>query len=292
MLLDIHLRHTLQTAHGSMAMEVDLTISKGEVIAITGDSGAGKTTLLRQIAGLAHPFSGKIRSEKTVWLDTSERINIPPQKRNVGFVFQDYALFPHFTVLQNLEFALNKGQDPKYIYELLEAVELTNLADRKPFQLSGGQQQRAALARALVRQPEVLLLDEPMSALDISMRKRLQQYLVSLRRKFNLTILIVTHDLGEIFSMADRVVVIDHGKITQLGTPKEIFTPKSNPKEGVFLYGEILNAEPRDNHLLVTVLIQQSILDFKVPLFRQGELLPGRTFVINYDVETPDLKIL
>ena len=292
MLLDIHLRHTLQTADGSMPMEVDLAIMKGEVMAITGDSGAGKTTLLRQIAGLSNPSSGKILCRESFWLDTSKKVNLAPQKRNIGFVFQDYALFPHFTILQNLQFALNKGQDPKYIYELLEAVELTNLADRKPFQLSGGQQQRAALARALVRQPEVLLLDEPMSALDMSMRKRLQQYLTSLRRKFNLTILIVTHDLGEIFNMADRVMVMELGKVVQLGTPKEILIPQPYSKNGVLLYGEILTAEIQESNLLVTVLIQQSILTFKVPIARQSEVLPGRMFVINYDMETPDLKML
>ena len=141
MLLDIHLRHTLETANGSMPMEVDLTIAKGEVLAITGDSGAGKTTLLRQIAGLSHPLSGKILYRETLWLDISQKVNLTPQKRNIGFVFQDYALFPHFTVLENLQFAFNKERDPEYVHELLEAVELTNLADRKPFQLSGGQQQ-------------------------------------------------------------------------------------------------------------------------------------------------------
>jgi molybdate transport system ATP-binding protein len=291
-LLDLHLRHGLHTVNGLMPMEVDLTVFKGEILVVTGDSGVGKTTLLRQIAGFVAPQTGKILCKNNVWLDTANGIHIAPQQRNIGFVFQDYALFPHLSVRQNLEFALEKGQDKRKVDELLEAVDLVNLAMRKPFQLSGGQQQRVALARALVRMPELLLLDEPLAALDTNMRKRLQDYLQSLRQDYDLTIIIVTHDLDEIFSLGSRVLVMDHGKIGKLGTPLEVYLTNAVKKSELVIYGKVLSVEVGETHLRARVIIQKAIHVVEMPLSRLGDMTPGRSFVINYALDMENLQLL
>ena len=177
-MIHIDLQKTLKSAHGEMNLDIKITIEKGEFVTLYGDSGAGKTSTFRMIAGLLKADSGKIRVNENTWFDASSRINLPPQKRKVGFVFQDYALFPNMTVRQNLEYALDKNQDRNIITQLIETVELGQLQNRKPETLSGGQKQRVALARALVQKPEILLLDEPMSALDSKMRLKLQDYIL------------------------------------------------------------------------------------------------------------------
>jgi molybdate transport system ATP-binding protein len=275
-----------------MPMEVDLRVAKGEALAVTGDSGAGKTTLLRQIAGLATPQNGRILCKESTWLDTATKINLPPQNRKIGFVFQDYALFPHLTVRQNLQFALDRKHDQSRVNELLDAVELTELADRRPFQLSGGQKQRVALARALVQRPDLLLLDEPLSALDPSMRNRLQAYLTSLQAQDGFTLLIVTHDPGEILGLAQQMIVMAHGKIIKKGTPSEVFLAGSKFQDGILLYGTVLSVEFQRDHLNVSVIIQQSVRILKVPLEQVEKVIPGRSFVINYALDSPDIKFL
>lgn len=220
-LLDVHIRHTLHTVHGILPMEVDFSLARGSMMVLTGPSGAGKTTLLRLIAGLIHPDSGRITFENNTWLDSSLRVHVPVQKRHIGFVFQDYALFPHMTVRKNLLFALARNQSAEIADELLEATGLSQLADRSPAQLSGGQQQRVALARALVRKPELLLMDEPFAALDPEMRLQLQDLLLKLHRKHGFSAIIVTHDMGEIFRLADHVAIMEAGKLTRTGTPRK-----------------------------------------------------------------------
>jgi molybdate transport system ATP-binding protein len=290
--LDMHIRHTLQTANGPVAMEIDLSAATGEVLAVTGDSGSGKTTLLRQIAGLTTPERGRIVFGSNIWLDTSTRISLAPQKRNIGFVFQDYALFPHYTVLENLRFPLNKNDDMNRVDELLEVIELTSLAHRKPHQLSGGQQQRVALARALVKKPDLLLLDEPLAALDPSMRARLQDYLSKLHEQYGFTMLIVTHDVGEIFSLAHQVAVLDHGKIAKKGTPSEVFVSRSEDETTALIYGKILNIETFPDHLVAKILLQKSIRTIKVPLSKKDEILPGRSVVFKAAIEDMDMELL
>jgi molybdate transport system ATP-binding protein len=260
-------------------------------LAITGDSGAGKTTLLRCIAGLIHPSAGNILQKDSIWLDTEKRISCLPQNRNVGFVFQDYALFPHFTVEQNLRYALMPGQDPNEISGILDAVELAALVHRYPRQLSGGQQQRVALARALVRKPTLLLLDEPLAALDSSMRKKLRSYLVALRNEQKLTVLLVTHDVGEIFAVAERVMVMSEGKIVNMGTPREVFLP-GTIGGGAMLYGEVLTSETMHDHLLVHALVQQEVMVLQLPLYRAADVRPGGACVIRCNPEISDIEML
>lgn len=290
--LDIHLRQPLKTATGPITMEVALRIEVGTITALTGPSGAGKTTLLRLIAGLVKPESGRIQFGDDVWLDSKKKVFQSPQQRRTGLVFQDYALFPHLTVRQNVAFGLDKGDDTARVDELLHEVELTQLADRKPHQLSGGQQQRVALARALVRRPRLLLLDEPLSALDRSMRQRLQDYLLNLHQSHQLTILLVTHDLAEIFRLADQVVEMDEGKVTRQGTPREVFAQTYPLAEGPTLYGEVLSCEASGDQVTVQALIDQRIHTLRLPAAQAADLQPGRSFLLRYSIEAPVVEVL
>ena len=206
------LHHTLWSAGGRMALDLDLELPAGQLIAIYGPSGSGKTTLLRMLAGLMRPERGWIRFGEETWLDTERKFMVPAQRRKIGLVFQDYALFPNMTVRQNLSYALEKGQPGTIVDELMHIMQLEELAGRYPSRLSGGQQQRVALARALVRKPHLLLLDEPLSALDTRMRLRLQEYILQVHRTYSLTTLLVSHDAQEVLRLADQVVLLEEGK--------------------------------------------------------------------------------
>lgn len=207
---------------------MDTVIEEGSLVAITGPSGSGKTTFLRIIAGLATAKAGEIRVNETIWFSAAKGINLPPQKRKIGYVFQNYALFPNMTVRENLNFALEKNQSTTIIEELMETMELTALAESYPNYLSGGQQQRVALARALVRKPQILLLDEPLSALDVDLRQKLQTFLLKIHQRYQITTLLVSHDLEEIMHMANRVIVLKSGKIIEDDVPKVLFLKQKN----------------------------------------------------------------
>lgn len=207
--------------------DVDLTINDGEFFAMLGPSGSGKTTCLRLIAGFERPTSGEISV-----LGESVK-NVPPYRRNVNTVFQDYALFPHLSVSENVSYALKIKKIDKAIRRtetenLLEMVRLQGYGDRMPSELSGGQRQRVALARALISKPKVLLLDEPLGALDLKLREEMQEELKSLQRTLGITFVFVTHDQGEAFSMADRLAVFNEGRVAQLGTPEDIYYRPKN----------------------------------------------------------------
>lgn len=202
--------------------QVDLAIEEGEFFAMLGPSGSGKTTCLRLIAGFERPTGGEIKI-----LDEPIQ-DIPPYRRNVNTVFQDYALFPHLSVAENVAYALmirkvDKKQRLKQAEEALEMVRLGGYGDRRPSQLSGGQRQRVALARALIGKPAVLLLDEPLGALDLKLREEMQEELKQLQRALGITFVFVTHDQSEALSMADRIAVFNEGEIAQIGTPQDIY---------------------------------------------------------------------
>ncbi len=201
---------------------VDLAIAEGEFFAMLGPSGSGKTTCLRLIAGFEQPTAGHIE----IFGETAE--GVPPYRRAVNTVFQDYALFPHLTILDNVAYGLmvrgvGKAERRRQAEEALAMVALPGYGARKPGQLSGGQRQRVALARALVNRPRVLLLDEPLGALDLKLREQMQEELKSLQKSLGLTFVFVTHDQSEALSMADRVAVFNEGKVQQVGTPEEIY---------------------------------------------------------------------
>ena len=202
--------------------EVDLKVREGEFFAMLGPSGSGKTTCLRQIAGFEQPTSGHIE----IFGETAE--GVPPFRRNVNTVFQDYALFPHLNVLDNVAYGLMiRGIDKMKRYrsaeEALDLVALPGLGKRRAGELSGGQRQRVALARALVNKPRVLLLDEPLGALDLKLREQMQEELKALHKRLGITFVFVTHDQNEALSMADRVALFDQGRIVQVGTPQDIY---------------------------------------------------------------------
>ncbi len=214
----------LRRAFGSVVAvdDVDLDVLNGEFLTLLGPSGSGKTTVLRMIAGFERPDAG------TIELEGVDVTNTPPYGRNVNTVFQDYALFPHMSVIDNVEYGLRVKKVPKAearsrAAEALAAVRLDGYGDRAPSQLSGGQRQRVALARALVNRPQVLLLDEPLGALDLKLREEMQVELKSIQREVGITFVFVTHDQDEALTMSDRIAVFNHGRIEQIGTPADIY---------------------------------------------------------------------
>lgn len=218
----------LSSAEGSIALKVNCTLKMQDLITLFGKSGAGKTTILRILAGLSEPDFGRIVVLDSVWYEKKRgakraSINLPPQMRSIGFVFQDYALFPNMSVEENLSFALPKGAPKVRVQELLEIIELQALAKQKPSTLSGGQQQRVALARALVRDPQILLLDEPFSALDSAMAHKLQKELLRIHRHFHLTTFLVSHNFNEVFSLSNFVLCLERGHIEKQGSPNAVF---------------------------------------------------------------------
>lgn len=258
-MIKLQLYKILKTSEGELPLDVDLTINEGDLVTIEGPSGAGKTTILRMIAGLLKPEKGRIEVAGDIWVDRLTGIFLPPQKRKVGFVFQDYSLFPNMTILQNLKFALDNTRDTEFIDEVIDIMELEALKDRYPQTLSGGQQQRAALARAIVRRPKILLLDEPLSALDAEMRMKLQDYILTVHRKLNITTILVSHSISEIFKMSDRVIRLNRGKIYHEGTASDVFT--QNYISGKFRFtGDVLSIEKDEVVYIVNVLVGNNII--------------------------------
>lgn len=208
--------------------EVNLEIRDGEFFSMLGPSGSGKTTCLRMIAGFDRPTAGNI------FLYGQDVSDLPPYERDVNTVFQDYALFPHMNVEDNIAYGLMvkkipKAERMKRVEEMLELVRLTGFAERKPSQLSGGQRQRVALARALINHPKVLLLDEPLGALDLKLRQQMQVELKTIQKRVGITFIFVTHDQEEALTMSDRIAVFNEGKIQQVGTPSEIYERPASP---------------------------------------------------------------
>ena len=220
-------------AEGPFDLSVDLSFQRESFVTLYGKSGSGKTTLLRILAGLEKPERGYIEVHGKVWFDSTANINLLPQKRKVGLVFQDYALFLTMTIRENLQFAQEK-REPKKINDLLELTGLAELRDRYPSSLSGGQQQRVALARAIIREPEILLLDEPLSALDLNTRNMLQDEILKFHKRFGLTTILVSHDKQEVFKLSDTVAVIEYGKIQRQGTPLKVFLNRNTSNKFSF----------------------------------------------------------
>lgn len=218
---------------GPIPLAVDLACEPGELLALVGPSGSGKSTILRTIAGLYSPCAGRVVCGTDVWLDTDEGIALPPHRRRVGLVFQSYALFPHMTALGNVAAALAhrpRAERQLRARDLLRLVHLDGLEDRRPAGLSGGQQQRVAVARALAREPAVLLLDEPFSAVDRRTRRHLHDELRDLRRAVSVPIVLVTHDLAEAAGLADRLCVLDAGETLQTGRPSDVLAAPADDR--------------------------------------------------------------
>jgi putative spermidine/putrescine transport system ATP-binding protein len=249
--------------------DVDLTIQPGEFFTLLGPSGSGKTTLLRLIAGFERPDSGRIE------LSGRDVTRVPPYSRNVNTVFQDYALFPHMTVAENIEYGLRVRHVPKpqrreRVAQALEMVRLPGLGSRKPAQLSGGQRQRVALARAIVNEPGVLLLDEPLGALDLKLRQEMQTELLRVQREVGITFVYVTHDQEEALTMSDRVAVLNRGSIEQIGAPIEVYERPRTAFVAGFI--GVSNLIERDGH-------QMTVRPEKITLLSGGQPEPAGTHV-------------
>ncbi|QXJ31232.1 ABC transporter ATP-binding protein [Saccharolobus shibatae] len=234
---------------------ISLNVEKGEFFVILGKSGSGKTTLLRLIAGLERVSSGKI------FIDSMDVTDLPPSKRDIGMVFQNYALYPNKKVFENLMIALensriDKKNKEERIIEIAKELEIYHLMDKYPVQLSGGQQQRVAIAKALVRRPKVLLMDEPLSNLDVQLRYSARKLIKKVQKEFNITTVYVTHDSNEALAIADRIGVVDKGRLLQVGIPEEIYNNPSSgevaslignpPMSFVKIDGKIIGVRPDD----------------------------------------------
>jgi molybdate transport system ATP-binding protein len=258
-MIKIDIKKTLNTADGKIILSVNKEIKESELLTLFGKSGSGKTTLLRIIAGLETADSGEIRVGSEIWFNSKKGIDLPAQKREVGFVFQDYALFPNMSVKKNLLFAMQSGDELKKVDEILEIMELENLSDMMPHNLSGGQKQRVALARALMRKPKLLLLDEPLSALDHAMRVKLQDELLMVHKRFGTASILVSHDISEVFKLSSRVFKLSLGEITHDGTPSEVFA-SSNLSGKFKVTGEVLSFAKSDILYIIDVMVNNEII--------------------------------
>lgn len=255
-MIKIDIKLPINTAKGKKQLELNTCLKANEITAIFGESGAGKTTLLKIIAGLIKPEFGRIEVGDELWLDTQKNINLAIQKRKIGFVFQDYALFPNMSVKENISYAATSKQK---VEELLSLMNLENLAKIYPKNLSGGQAQRVALARALAREPQILLLDEPLSALDFKMRSFLQDELVKILQYFKITTLLVSHDLAEIYKLSHRILELSDGKIIKDARTNEFFT-SSNLSAKLRLSATLLEIKKSDILMIFTLLLNQDIV--------------------------------
>jgi len=287
-MIAINITKRLDTAEGSINAHFALTINDGEFLTLFGPSGAGKTTLMRMISGLETPESGIIKVDGEVWFDSTKKINLPPQKRSIGFVFQDYALFPTMSVRENLLFAAENSEQKLFVDSLIELVELTQLSDRLPATLSGGQKQRVALARALVRHPKILLLDEPLSALDPSMRQKLQDELYIIHQRLEVTTLLVSHDIAETVKLSDRLAHVELGHIRALCSPMEFFSPQSLSGK-LQLIGEVLKIEEDFPVVIVTLLVGSSVVRTVLSSVEASELRIGAHAIISTKAFNPIL---
>lgn len=273
-MIELNIKKNLLGNQGKFLLEVRLQVEQGEFVTLFGESGAGKTTLLRCLAGLVEPDAGSIRVDGETWFDSAKQTRLPVQQRRVGYMFQDYALFPNMSVRGNLEFALRKGANRQRVDELIEIMALGELQQRKPNGLSGGQQQRVALARALAAEPQLLLLDEPFSALDHETRLRLQDEVLQLQRHFGITTVMVSHDVSEVYRLSKRVLVIEQGRIAYEGTPAEVFG--AGQASGKFSFaGEILAIEAADVVFAVTLLVGNQIVRVIATADEAQRLKPG-----------------
>lgn len=283
-MIDIDIKKKLHGSNGEMHLDVDLTINEGDFLALAGQSGSGKTTLLRILAGLEHS-KGRVKVGDEVWQD--EDVSLATQKRGIGFVFQDYALFPNMTVLENLLFV---NKDKKLAVQLLGITDLCELQDRLPNTLSGGQKQRVSLCRAMMNRPKLLLMDEPLSALDPSMRTKLQNEILTLHKAFGTTTIMVSHDPSEIYRLANRVVVLDQGQIMNDGTPKEVLLKTSGSQKFSF-EGELLDIVKVDIIFIAIVAIGQQIVEVVIDETKAKKLTLGEKIVVSTKAFSPIITI-
>ncbi len=286
-MLDFSLQKKLHTADGEMLLQVACKFDKGKFYCLYGQSGAGKTSVLRMLAGFMKPDDGVITMNDAVWYDARKRINVAPQQRKIGFVFQDYALFPNMNLRENIAFALSKDSPRQFVDELMDITGLTMLASRKILALSGGQQQRLALARAIATKPQLLLLDEPLSAIDSEMRAQLQTVLLQVHERFELTTLLVSHDMDEIIRLSNQVIHLDHGRIQSHNTPAAFFM---NGSAGATVRGSVVSVE-QGATVNLTILINNRLMKIDASP-QDGKFSNGDEVEIQYHNAAPIIRKL
>ncbi len=282
-MIDIDINKKLHGSVGNMILKIKLSIKERDFVAVFGESGSGKTTFLRILAGL-EKSDGQIKVGNEIWQNSKKFLL--PQKRKIGFVFQDYALFPNMSIEENL-FFVNK--DKNLANELLEITQLQELKDRLPNTLSGGQKQRVALIRAMMNKPKLLLMDEPLSALDPKMRLRLQQDILLLHKKFETTTIFVSHDPSEIYRLANRVVVINHGNIIDDGSPKKILLKTTGSQKFSFV-GEVLDIAKVDVIYIAIISIGQQIVEIVMSPSEAKNIKIGQKISVSTKAFNPTLN--
>ncbi|MFZ6750003.1 ABC transporter ATP-binding protein [Undibacterium sp. Ren11W] len=258
-MLELDLQKKFSSSSTSLQIDIKLKADARDFIALFGPSGAGKTTLLRMLAGLSSPDSGRIVVDGITWFDAVKKINLPPQQRSLGLVFQDYALFPNMSVRHNVAYGAAKNQDA-WIEHLLQLTGLSAFQSSLPATLSGGQKQRVALARALARKPTLLLMDEPLSALDGVLRSQLQDELLQLHQECGLTSILVSHDIGEVFKLSQCVHQMEQGKIIKSGTPAQVFLQQRLSGK-LNLRAQVLAIRQEEVIYVLSLLIAQDIVE-------------------------------
>ena len=282
-MIHLNVNKELHGSQGEMNLNVDLQIQEGEFIALSGVSGSGKTTLLRILAGLEEA-QGNIRVHQEKWLENKKALSV--QKRKIGFVFQDYALFENMSIEKNLLFV---NDDKELAKELLQTTELYELKNRYPNTLSGGQKQRVSICRALMKQPQILLLDEPLSALDATMRTKLQNELLTLHKEFKTTTIMVSHDPSEIYRLASRVVVLDQGKIINDGSPKDVLL-KTQGSQKFSFWGELLEIKKVDVIFVAIVAIGQQLVEIVISSDEAQALIVGQKVSVSTKAFSPSIS--
>jgi molybdate transport system ATP-binding protein len=282
-MIKIDINKKLHGSNGEMDLDINLDIKQGEFLALTGLSGSGKTTLLRILAGLEES-KGTININNNIWLN--DKFCLAPQKREIGFVFQDYALFPNFSVIDNLLYVKKDRDLANY---LLKMTELEELKNRSPQTLSGGQKQRVSLCRALMNRPKLLLMDEPLSALDPEMRTKLQSEILTLHKEFNTTTIMVSHDPSEIYRLANRIVVLNHGQIINDGLPKDILL-KTKGSQKFSFEGELLDIIKVDVIHIAIVAIGQQLVEVVVSREEVRNLKLGQKVSLSTKAFSPTIQ--
>ncbi|RXJ91197.1 molybdenum ABC transporter ATP-binding protein [Arcobacter sp. CECT 8983] len=282
-MIEIDIKKELHGSLGVMNLDVNLNINNKDFIALTGLSGSGKTTLLRCLAGL-EKAEGIIKVGNEIWQDKKEFL--PVQKRKIGFVFQDYALFPNMTVWDNLLFV---NKDKELANHLLKITDLQALKNRLPNSLSGGQKQRVSLCRALMNRPKLLLMDEPLSALDPSMRLKLQDEILQLHKEFETTTILVSHDPSEIYKLSNRVLVLKDGKIIDDGNAKSVLL-KTNGSAKFSFEGKLLDIIKVDVINIAIVAIGQQLVEVTITSNEAKDLVVGQDVRVSTKAFAPIIK--
>ena len=279
-MISINISKQLHGSSGQMDLKLNLDIKEGDFVALSGKSGSGKTTLLRILAGLEEA-EGSIKVANELWLNGKKAL--APQKRKIGYVFQDYALFPNMSVEENLLFV---NKDRALADHLLKMTELDELKNRLPNTLSGGQQQRVSVCRAMMNRPKLLLMDEPLSALDPSMRTKLQNEILTLHKEFGTTTIMVSHDPSEIYRLASRVLVLDLGEIINDGKPKEVLL-KTQGSQKFSFEGELLDITKVDVIYIAIVSIGQQLVEVVVSSDEAKNLKIGQKVTVSTKAFAP-----